>query len=151
MTLTITDAVAWLAVLVSALAALYARWAAREAKRANRLSLQARREEIYRSLIEFQDLFRALFAHPTAEQVDGYHRKVVLPSRLYFSPKSASHVEAAWSDFWNLSRLVMALDGADSESDKARLFEAQKEFHDLGATIAPLLKEMESELNVQDV
>lgn len=150
MSITPADGVAAIAVLVASLAALYARWAAREAKRANRLALQARREEIYKNLLEFEDLFRPLLASPSADEVDKFHRNVVVPSKFYFSRSVSTQIDSFWSNAWDLSRLVMALEGSEERNHKEQLSKARDAYHKLREAIQPFRKAMERELHVAD-
>ena len=56
-----SDYIALAALAVALLAALYAKWTANEAKRANEISLHVHKIEIYEEVLSFSDCFRGLF------------------------------------------------------------------------------------------
>lgn len=81
-----------IALLIALLSALYARWAATEAKKANRISLLQYRTEIY-------DAFKALAMHMIQHADQAMHSEVTKfyhPSRnakFYFDSELAKEIE----------------------------------------------------------
>lgn len=82
-----SDYIALAALAVALLAALYARWAANEAKRANEISLHFKKVEIYEEVLSFSDCFRGLFSVPTAEWLEVFKKKAVQRAEIYLSKK----------------------------------------------------------------
>lgn len=72
-----SDVIAVLAALVAGLSALYARWAAEEAKRANELALLPPRKAIYDAFHELKTHMTQKGLHPDIEQVSKFYN----PSR----------------------------------------------------------------------
>lgn len=75
--MTQSDYIALAAMGVASLSAIYAKWSANEAKRANLISLQVHKIEIYEEVIAFSDCFRGLFCVPTAERLETFKKKAV--------------------------------------------------------------------------
>lgn len=80
-----SDYIALAAVAVALLSALYARWAANEAKRANDISVHVHKVEIYEEVLSFSDCFRGLFTVPSAERLETFKKKAVQRSEIYLS------------------------------------------------------------------
>ena len=80
-----SDYIALAALAVALLAALYARRAANEAKRANDISLHVHKVEIYEEVLSFTDCFRGLFSVPTAERLETFKKKAVRRAEIYLS------------------------------------------------------------------
>ena len=80
-----SDYIALAAMAVSLLSALYARWSSNEAKRANQISLQVHKIEIYEEVISFSDCFRGLFSVPTAARLETFRKKAVQRAEIYLS------------------------------------------------------------------
>lgn len=80
-----SDYIALAALAVAVLAALYARWAANEAKRANEISLHVHKVEIYEEVLSFSDCFRGLFTVPSAERLEAFKKKAVQRAEIYLS------------------------------------------------------------------
>jgi hypothetical protein len=80
-----SDYIALAALGVAALSALYARWAANEAKRANKIALHVHKVEIYEEVVSFSDCFRGLFTVPTAERLEKFKKNAVQRAELYLS------------------------------------------------------------------
>jgi len=80
-----SDYIALLALSVALLAALYARWAAKETKKANEISLHIHKVEIYEEVLSFLDCFRGLFNVPTAERLEVFRKKAVQRAEIYLS------------------------------------------------------------------
>lgn len=80
-----SDYIALSAVAVALLAALYARWTANEAKRANDISLHVHKVEIYEEVLSFSDCFRGLFTVPSAERLETFKKKAVQRAEIYLS------------------------------------------------------------------
>lgn len=93
-----SDYIALAAVAVALLAALYARRAAGEAKRANDISLHVHKVEIYEEVISFSDCFRGLFNVPTAARLEAFKkrqcnaRKFIFPKTYTFNCKKSTHI-----------------------------------------------------------
>lgn len=79
-TLSTSDVIAILAALVAGLSALYARWAAKEAKRANELALLSHRKIIYDAFYELKMHMEQRGLRPEMEQV----------SRFYYPSRDAA-------------------------------------------------------------
>jgi len=80
-----SDYIALAAVAVALLSALYARWAANEAKRANDISLHVHKVEVYEEVLSFSDCFRGLFTVPSAERLETFKKKAVQRAEIYLS------------------------------------------------------------------
>lgn len=93
MPLTQSDYIALAAVAVSLLSALYARWAANEAKKANEISLHVHKVEIYEEVVSFSDCFRGLFSVPTAERLEEFKKKAVQRAEIYLSEEVYLHLK----------------------------------------------------------
>lgn len=85
MSMSQSDYIALTAVAVALLAALYARWTANEAKRANDISLHVHKVEIYEEVLSFSDCFRGLFTVPSAERLETFKKKAVQRAEIYLS------------------------------------------------------------------
>lgn len=83
--MTQSDYIALAAMGVASLSAIYAKWSANEAKRANLISLQVHKIEIYEEVIAFSDCFRGLFCVPTAERLETFKKKAVQRAEIYLS------------------------------------------------------------------
>ena len=147
---TLAEALAWIALLISVAAALYARQSASEARRANRLALQPRMEKIHMDLLEFQDLFKGFMHHPLAHQVDEYSRRIVTPSAMYFPRHISKSVSETWDKFWYASREVMSRQDGENGVDIELLRDAQSSFHELASLLLPIIKSIEEHIRVAD-
>lgn len=86
-----SDVIALFALLVAGLSALYARWAAMQAKRANELSLLAHRKAIYDAFHELRMHMEQRGHRPDMEQVSKFY----LPSKdaaFYFKESLATEI-----------------------------------------------------------
>jgi len=73
------------AMAVSLLSALYSRWSANEAKRANQISLRFDKIEIYEEVLSFSDYFRGVFNIPTAERLERFRKQAVQRAEIHLS------------------------------------------------------------------
>lgn len=80
-----SDYIALAAFGVSALSALYARWAVTEAKKANKISLHAHKIEIYEEVVSFSDCFRGFLTVPSSERLEKFKKLAVQRAELYLS------------------------------------------------------------------
>ncbi len=80
----LTDYLAFLAILVSLLSALYSRQAVVNSKRANNISLHAHMTSICDELNSFMHCFRGMHL-PDFDRLHEFKNKAVLPSEIYFS------------------------------------------------------------------
>ena len=95
--MTQSDYIALAAFFAAALAALYARWAANEAKRANEISLHIHKVEIYEEVLSFSDCFRGLFTVPSQERLEKFRKKAVLRSEIYLSKEVHLQLQAIYN------------------------------------------------------
>jgi hypothetical protein len=106
------DYIALAALGVSALSALYARWAANEAKRANNIALHVHKVEIYEEVVSFSDCFRGLFSVPTAERLEKFRKNAVQRAELYLSEEVYQRLKEIYGHC-NESEIWLSI--ADSE------------------------------------
>ena len=112
MSLAQADYIALAALGVSALSALYARWAANEAKRANNIALHVHKVEIYEEVVSFSDCFRGLFSVPTAERLEKFRKNAVQRAELYLSEEVYQRLKEIYGHC-NESEIWLSI--ADSE------------------------------------
>lgn len=100
-----SDFIALAAMGVAALAALYARWSAAEAKRANRIALQRPKLDIYEEAISFSECFTGLFCVPTAARLETFKKRAVQAAEIHLSQEvflqlKAIYDHCAESEVW---------------------------------------------------
>jgi hypothetical protein len=83
-----SDYIALGAVAVSVLSALYSRWSANEAKRANQIALHIHKIKIYEEALSFSDCFRGIFTVPSAQRLEQFRQNAVQKSEIYLSEKT---------------------------------------------------------------
>ncbi len=149
--MTVTDVIAWLAFGAAALSALYARWAVQAANRANRLSVQTERVEIYRTLLDFGRHFHGLFAHPVEGDLDLFKRKVVVLAELYFPPAIYEALDTFHKDCWNSWYSIAELEFQNDDARRGELMQMKQGFKRLHERMGPIADMMKSELKVHDV
>lgn len=144
---TSSDVIAVLAFLGAVLAALYARWSARAAQRANQIALHNPRVDIYLELRKFENCFKGFLAYPTEDDLQRFYEKAVVMSELYFPREISGAFNAFYNDCWNLSRHIMAYE--NEEGDKALLRSFAVEYNQIGETsVASLAKILRSQVEI---
>ena len=118
-----SDYIALAALAVALLAALYARWAANEAKRGNDISLHVHKVEIYEEVLSFSDCFRGLFNVPTEARLETFRKKAVQRAEFYFSKEVHLQLQEIYthcrrSEMW-LS--IAESDGYKTEDTRSEL------------------------------
>jgi len=88
-----SDLIAFGALAVSLLSAVYAGWSAKEAKKANKISLQFKRVEIYEEVMTFSDCFRGIFSVPTAARLEQFRKQGLKRAEIYFSEEIHRQLE----------------------------------------------------------
>lgn len=141
-----SDYIALAAVAVSLLAALYAKWAANEAKRANEISLHIHKVEIYEEVLSFSDCFRGLFAVPTAERLETFKKKAVQRAEIYLSKEVHLQLQEIYehchnSEIW-LS--IAASEGLRTEDTPSEL-EVRSEYKSVLTLLYPVIQSIKAE------
>lgn len=141
-----SDCIALAAVAVALLAALYARWAANEAKRANDISLHVHKVEIYEEVLSFSDCFRGLFSVPTAERLEAFKKKAVQRAEIYLSKEvylqlQKIYVHCHTNEIW-LS--ITPSDGLKAEDTPSEL-ELRSEYKSVLNLLYPVIQGIKAE------
>jgi hypothetical protein len=100
-----SDYIALAALAVSVLAAVYARWAAKEAKRANAISLHSYKVGIYEEVLSFVDSFRGFLGVPSEGRLEEFRKKAVQRAEIYLSKEAHLHLQEIYkhcrdSEMW---------------------------------------------------
>ena len=106
----LSDYIASIALIISSLAALYSRWSAKAAEKANNIALHDPKVRIYLELRNFQNGFRGFQAFPNEYQLEEFYERSVVLSELYFSPEISKQFNTAYDECWSISRQIMALE-----------------------------------------
>ncbi|MCX2842990.1 hypothetical protein OQJ59_15300 [Microbulbifer thermotolerans] len=146
MFITQSDCIALAAVGVSLLSALYAKWAANEAKKANDISLHVHKVEIYEEVVSFSDCFRGLFSVPTAERLEVFKKKAVQRAEVYLSEEVYLQLKEIYkhcseSEVW-LS--IAESEGRKTENTPSEL-EVRHEYKSVLNLLYPVIKSIKSE------
>jgi hypothetical protein len=141
-----SDYIALAAVAVSLLSALYARWTANEAKKANEISLHVHKVEIYEEVVSFSDCFRGLFSVPTAERLEAFKKKAVQRAEIYLSEEGYLQLKEIYehcsdSEIW-LS--IAESEGRKTEDTPSEL-EVRREYKSVLALLYPVIQRIKSE------
>jgi hypothetical protein len=83
--LTQSEFISLAAFLVAVLAAIYARRAIAEAKRANKISLHIHKVQIYEEVLSFSDCFRGFINVPSEARLEEFRKKAVQRAEVYLS------------------------------------------------------------------
>jgi hypothetical protein len=150
LSLTLADYIALAAVVVSILSALYARWAANEARRANQIALHVHKVEIYEEVISFSDCFRGLFSIPTEERLEAYRKRAVTRAELYLSEKvylqlKEIHEHCCTSQMW----LYIAESEGPVEERPTEL-EVRREYKSVLDLLYPVIQKIKVEAKLND-
>lgn len=111
----LSEAIAFLAVLVAGLSALYAKWGWREAKRANDISLSGHRKEIYDAFFELKMHMQQKAELAEISEVSKFY----YPSRnaqLFFSIKLAEKISRYYESCFWVADIHRSKGGHDKES-----------------------------------
>lgn len=104
----LSDYIASIALIVASLAALYSRWSAKAAEKANNIALHDPRVRIYLELRKFQKGFRGFEAIPDDNQLEDFYEKSVVLSELFFSPEISDEFNSVYDECWEMSRQIWA-------------------------------------------
>ncbi len=141
-----SDYIALAALAVALLAALYARWAANEAKRANEISLHVHKVEIYEEVLSFSDCFRGLFSVPTAERLEAFKKRAVQRAEIYLS--KAVHLQLQ-EIYEHCSKSEIWLSIAESEGHKTKdtpsELEVRSEYKSVLNLLYPVIQSIKAE------
>jgi hypothetical protein len=151
MSLSQADYIALAAVAVSALSALYARWAVNEAKRANKIALHIHKVEIYEEVISFSDCFRGLFTVPTAERLEAFRKKAVQRADIYLSEEVYLQLKKIYE---HCSENEIWLSIAESEGPKVEgtpnNLEVRSEYKSVLNLLYPVIEKIKAEAKLND-
>lgn len=141
-----SDYIALVAVAVALLSALYAKWAANEAKRANDISLHVHKVEIYEEVLSFSDCFRGLFSVPTAERLETFRKKAVQRAEIYLSPEVHLQLQKIYEHcYTNEIWLDIATsEGAKTEDTPSEL-EVRSEYKSVLNLLYPVIQSIKAE------
>lgn len=141
-----SDYIALAALAVALLAALYARWAANEAKRANDISLHVHKVEIYEEVLSFSDCFRGLFNVPTAARLETFKKKAVQRAEIYLSEKVYLQLQEIYA---HCSESGIWLSIAESEGHKTEgtpsELEVRSEYKSVLNLLYPVIQSIKAE------
>ena len=151
MSLSQADCIALAAVAVSALSALYARWAVNEAKRANAIALHIHKVEIYEEVVSFSDCFRGLFSVPTAQRLETFGKKAVQRAELYLSEEVHLQLKEIYahcidSEIW---LIIAESDGPKTESTPNNL-EVRSEYKSVLNLLYPVIEKIKAEAKLSN-
>lgn len=104
-TLQSSDIIAIVAVIISGLSALYARWASSEARRANEIALLSHRKAIYDAFIELKMHMAQQAMRAQMEQVSKFYYPT-RDSSLYFKKSLSEKVSQYYSQCHNVASLA---------------------------------------------
>ena len=141
-----SDYIALAAVAAALLAALYAKRAANEAKRANKISLHIHKVEIYEEVLSFSDCFRGLFNVPTTERLETFKKKAVQRAEIYLSKEVHLQLQKIYeychdSEIW-LS--IAASKGLMAEGTPSEL-EVRSEYKSVLNLLRPVIQSIKAE------
>lgn len=137
-----SEVIAILAALVAGLSALYARWAAEEAKRANELALLSHRKAIYDAFYELKIHMRQRGLRPDMEQVSKFY----YPSRdsAFYVKESLSSEIAKYYDLCfkvaDLARLGDGLCPSERDEVKTAFDQARKISEEIDSGLKAVVK-----------
>ena len=92
----VSDAIAGMVILISVLSALYARWAASEAKRANKLTLHPHKKMIFDAFMKLKMHMTARGLRPDIKEVSKFYQ-LSDESNLYLSEQLSGKVKEYYS------------------------------------------------------
>ena len=141
-----SDYIALAAVAVAMLAALYARWMAIEAKRANKISLHIHKVEIYEEVLSFSDCFRGLFSIPTEDRLEIFRKKAVQRAEIYLSKEVHFQLKEIYehcrsSEIW---LNIAASDGGNKDNMPSK-FELRSEYKSVLNKLYPTIQNIKAE------
>lgn len=136
-----------IALLVSALAAIYARWAAMEAKQANRLVLHEKQAAILDLVVQFEGYFKGYGANPTFDQIEVFNREVVIPAKLYLPANISSIISEAYRIIVAQSMLVSAVEWDERKEHDYKV--ESKKMDDMVSLISAISEELQSYLRLE--
>lgn len=141
-----SDYIALAAVAVALLAALYAKRAANEAKRANEISLHIHKVEIYEEVLSFSDCFRDLFSVPTPERLEKFKKNAVQRAEIYLSKEVHLQLQKIYE---HCSTNEIWLDIATSEGakteDTPNELEVRSEYKRVLSLLYPVIQSIKAE------
>ena len=138
----LSDIIAILAALVAGLSALYARWAWREARRANEISLSGHKKEIYDAFFELKMHMQQKAEFAELSEVSKFY----YPSRnaqLYFSKSLAEKISKYYEAcFWvaDIHRRKGGHDGESMEKCKPHLDTEKELAPEIDKAISELIR-----------
>lgn len=150
MALVQSDYIALAALGVSALSALYARWAANEAKRANKIALHVHKVEIYEEAVSFSDCFRGLFSVPTVERLEKFRKNAVQRAELYLSNEVYLQLKEIYehcseSEIWlSIAESEPKMEGTPNH------LEVRQEYKSVLNLLYPVIEKIKVEAKIND-
>lgn len=150
MSLSQADYIALAALAVSVLSALYARWAANEAKRANEIALHVHKVEIYEEVVSFSDCFRGLFSVPTAERLEAFRKKAVQRAELYLSEETYLQLKEIY-EHCNESEIWLSIAQNEGPAEgKPNELEVRSEYKSVLNLVYPVIQKIKAEAKLND-
>ena len=147
-----SDYISLAALAVAVLAALYARWAANEAKRANTISLHVYKIEIYEEVLSFSDCFRGLFSVPSEERLEAFRKKAVQRAEIYLSKEVHLQLQEIYrhcseSEIW----LSIAEGEGLRTEDKPDALEVRSAYKSVLNQLYPVIQRIKAEAKLDRV
>lgn len=144
-----SDYIALGAVAVSVLSAIYAKWSANEAKRANQIALHIHKIEIYEEVLSFSDCFRGLFTVPSAQRLEQFRKKAVQKSEIYLSEEAYLQLKEIYdhcsdSEIW----LSIATSEKTDDVDTPNELEVRQEYKSVLNLLYPAIERIKGEAKI---
>jgi hypothetical protein len=145
------DYIALGAVAVSALSALYARWAVNEAKRANKIALHIHKVQIYEEVVSFSDCFRGLFTVPTAERLETFRKNAVQRAALYLSEEVYLQLKEIY-EHCGENEIWLSIAESDGPKTKGTLdnLKVRSEYKSVLNLLYPVIERIKTEAKLND-
>lgn len=151
MSLSQADYIALAAVGVSALSALYARWAVNETKKANRIALHIHKVEIYEEVVSFSDCFRGLFTVPSEERLERFKKKAVQRAELYLSEEVHLELKKIYEHCSLNEMWLSVVEGEGYEAENAPTdLEVRKEYKAVLNLLYSVIEKIKAEAKLND-
>lgn len=144
-----SDLISFIAILVSALSALYAKRSVGEAKKANRISLQFQKVEIYEEVVTFSDCFRGLFSVPTEKRLEQFRLKALNLSELYFSEKIYNQLKEIYTHCRNSEMYLSVVQDNKSDKDLPSEIEIRHDYKSVLGLLYHVIEEMKNEIRIE--
>lgn len=144
------DYIALAALGISALSAIYARWAANEAKRANNIALHVHKVEIYEEVVSFSDCFRGLFSVPTTERLEKFRKNAVLRAELYLSGEAHQQLTEIYKHCYENEVWLSIADSEPKREGTPNSLEVRQEYKSVLNLLYPVIEKIKAEAKLNE-